>query len=134
MAPTDSITSISTGTGADADNELAEKSGPQKKTRFASRESETELSDARTKLAKAEVKATTRPVAATPTQSASEKVQSAPLGLNGDTTKKPKKPKRKKGEAKQRMQEQQKPAETPTPVDPTVNPDLAKPAVTPSAP
>jgi peptidyl-prolyl cis-trans isomerase SurA len=132
MAPTDSITSITTGTGADAENDLAAKSGPQHKTRFASRESQQELDDAKAKLAKAEVKATTRPVAATPTQSASEKVQSAPLGLNGDTTKKPKKPKRQKGDPKQRMQEQEKPVEKPTPVAPTVNPDLAKPAVTPA--
>jgi peptidyl-prolyl cis-trans isomerase SurA len=128
MAPTESITSISTGTGVDAENDLAAKSGPQHKTRFADRETQTELDDAKTKLAKAEAKATIRPVAATQTQSGSEKVQSAPLGLNGDTTKKPKKHKRQKGEEKQRMQEQEKP----TPVAPTVNPDLAKPAVTPA--
>jgi peptidyl-prolyl cis-trans isomerase SurA len=132
MAPTESVTSISTGTGVDAENDLAAKSGPQKKTRFSSRESQTELDDAKTKLAKAEEKASIRPVAATQTQSASEKVQSAPLGLNGDTTKKAKKPKRQKGEAKQRLQEQEKPVEKPTPVAPTVNPDLAKPAVTPA--
>jgi peptidyl-prolyl cis-trans isomerase SurA len=132
MAPTESITSISTGTGVDAENDLAAKSGPQHKTRFADRETQTELDDAKTKLAKAEEKATIRPVAATPTQSASEKVQSAPLGLNGDTTKKAKKPKRQKGEAKQRLQEQEKPVDKPTPVAPTVNPDLAKPAVTPA--
>jgi peptidyl-prolyl cis-trans isomerase SurA len=132
MAPTESITSISTGTGVDAENDLAAKSGPQHKTRFADRETQTELEDAKTKLAKAEVKATIRPVAATPTQSASEKVQSAPLGLNGDTTKKAKKPKRQKGDPKQRLQEQEKPVEKPTPVAPTVNPDLAKPAVTPA--
>jgi peptidyl-prolyl cis-trans isomerase SurA len=116
----------------DAENDLAVKTGPQHKTRFAERESQTELDDAKTKLAKAEAKATIRPVVATPTQSASEKVQSAPLGLNGDTTKKAKKAKRQKGDPKQRMQEQEKPVEKPTPVAPTVNPDLAKPAVTPA--
>jgi peptidyl-prolyl cis-trans isomerase SurA len=135
MAPTESITSITTGTGVDADSDpFAPKTGPEKKTRFAAHESQAELDDAKAKLSKAEVKATTRPVAATQQQSASEKVQAAPLGLNGDTTKKPKKHKHVKGEQKERMQEKVKPVETTTPVAPTVNPSLGGAPATPAPP
>jgi len=135
MAPTDSVTSITTGTGADDDADpLAAKDGPHKKVRFSSQESAAQEATAKVRLAKAEAKATTRPVPVTPTEDASEKHQAAPLGLNGDTTKKAKKEKRKKGEVKERMQEQQKPVETQTPVAPTVNPDLATPAAAPPSP
>jgi peptidyl-prolyl cis-trans isomerase SurA len=133
MAPTDSVTSITTGVGADGENDpFAPKAGPQHKTRYSDHENQAEEAQAKAKLAKAEEKATTRPVPPTHTESATEKVQGAPLGLNGDTEKKPKKPKHEKGEPKQRLQEQQKPAETVTPVAPTVNPALATPAVAPA--
>jgi peptidyl-prolyl cis-trans isomerase SurA len=106
------------------------------KTRYAAHESDAEIADAKAKLAKAEQKATVRPIAATPTQSVAEKVQAAPLGLNGDTTKKPKKPKRQKGEAKERLQDATtKPVEAPVQVAPTVNPSLATGSgVAPSTP
>jgi peptidyl-prolyl cis-trans isomerase SurA len=134
MAPTDSVTSITTGTGADADADpFAAREGPHVKTRFSAHESEAQETEAKAKLAKAEVKATTRPIVETPVEDATEKHQAAPLGLNGDTTKKPKKPKRKKGDAKERMQEKAKPA-TQAPIAPTVNPDLAVPSTAPSSP
>ena len=129
MAPTDSITSITTGTGADADADpFAAKDGPHKKTRLSAHESEAEVAAAKVKLAKAEAKASTRSIPQTAVEDATEKHQAQPLGLNGDTTKKPKKKKRKKGEVKQRMQDQVKPVETVVPVAPTVNPDLAAPS------
>jgi len=130
MAPTESVTSISTGTGyqtsstADAD-QLAASDVPTRKTRYTSREMQAEETRAKTKLAKAEVKATDRPLPTTPTQSATEKQQAAALGLNGDTGKKKKKPKRQKGAPVERLQEKPKPVETQTPVAPTVNPTLA---------
>jgi peptidyl-prolyl cis-trans isomerase SurA len=131
IAPTEVTTSITTGTGADADNEeVATNNAPQKKTRFAAHESEADEAAAKAKLARAEAKATTRPVPVTPVEDASRKVQSAPLGLNGDTTKKPKPPKRKKGEEKERLQEKPKPVDTPVVVAPTVNPNLGAPATT----
>jgi peptidyl-prolyl cis-trans isomerase SurA len=134
MAPTDSVTSITTGTGADADADpFAAKDGPRKKTRYSSQESAAEEASAKVRLAKAEAKATTRPIPITPTEDATEKHQASPLGLNGDTTKKPKKEKRKKGEVKERMQDQTKPVEVQTPVAPTVNPDLAVPSSAPSS-
>ncbi len=135
MAPTDSVTSITTGTGVDADNGdvLAPQTGPAKKSRFSSREATAEEDRAKEKLAKAETKATTRPVATTPVESANEKVQAAPLGLNGDTVKKQKKAKRKKGEAKERLQDKPAAPKTETqPVAPTVNPALNSPATTPA--
>ena len=134
MAPTDSTTSITTGVGADTENEeIATNAGPQKKTRFSSREGEAAEASAKAKLAKAEVKATTRPVPTAPVEDATQKVQSAPLGLNGDTTKKQKHPKRQKGEEKERLQEKPKTVDTPAPVAPTVNPNLGgAPAPAPS--
>ena len=137
MAPTSSVTSITTGVGADAgadEDALAAKNGPQKKTRFSAHENEADEAAAKVKLAKAEAKATTRPVPAAPVQDATEKHQAAPLGLNGDTTKKQKTPKRKKGDPKERLQEKPKPSDTAAPVAPTVNPNLGAPATQPASP
>ena len=139
MAPTDSITSISTGTGyqtSDEENALASKDAPSgHKTRYTSRETQAEEQRAKVKLAKAEVKATDRPLPATPTQTETEKVQSSALGLNGDTGKKKKKHiKRQKGEPVERLQEKTKPVDNPTPIAPTVNPAIAGAPATSSAP
>ena len=139
MAPTDSITSISTGTGyqtSDEENALASKDAPSgHKTRYTSRETQAEEQRAKVKLAKAEVKATDRPLPVTPTQTETEKVQSSALGLNGDTGKKKKKHiKHQKGEPVERLQEKTKPVDNPTPVAPTVNPAIAGAPATSSAP
>jgi len=125
MAPTESTTSSIT-TGGTAESEapqLAEEEAPTRKTRFAARQTEQTAKVDETKLNKAELKATDHPVAATQQEAADEKTQAAPLGLNGDTVKKPKKPKRQKGDPKNRLQEKPKPA-APAPVAPTVNPAL----------
>ena len=114
---------VATNAGVDIDDPLAPVAPPERKTRFSSREHETEEKHAETKLAKATAKASVRPVAATPADNVTEKQQAAPLGLNGDTTKKPKKPKRQKGEAKERLQDKPKKVETAAPPPaPTVNP------------
>ena len=139
MAPTDSITSISTGTGyqtSDEENALASKDAPSgHKTRYTSRETQAEEQRAKVKLAKAQVKATDRPLPATPTQTETEKVQSSALGLNGDTGKKKKKHiKHQKGEPVERLQEKTKPVDNPTPVAPTVNPAIAGAPATSSTP
>jgi peptidyl-prolyl cis-trans isomerase SurA len=131
MSPTDSTTTITTGTGADEDNAdpFANQSGPRKKVRFANFEAQAEERNAKEKLTKAEAKAETRPVPITPTENADEKLRAQPLGLNGDTVAKKKKAKHKKGELKERFEEKPKePKETPNTVAPTVNPDLATPA------
>ena len=126
MAMTTSTTTISTGTGIENDeNPLAPKAGPQHKSRIAARQDEENAAHLQSKLKKAEVKAETRPVKADQQATASEKVQAAPLGLNGDTEKKKKKPAHVKGQPKERLQEQPtKPVDnTPAPA-PTANPAL----------
>ncbi|HEX5282631.1 MAG TPA: peptidylprolyl isomerase [Bryocella sp.] len=128
MAPTDTVTTMTTGTGVDENgtDALAPKPVAEHKTRFTDREKETEAARAQQKVAKAEVKASKRPVAATSQQTADEKARAAPLGLNGNTGKKKKtKVKRAKDQPKERMQEKPKPAETAPAVAPTVNPALS---------
>jgi peptidyl-prolyl cis-trans isomerase SurA len=128
MALNASTTTISTGGAPDTstdDDPLAIKAAaPTHKTRFAQRQHEADEQRLDAKLTKVEVKANTRSVVATPEAAASEKVQAAPLGLNGDTT--PKKPKKVKGEPKERIQEQPaKPVEPTAPaIAPTANPSL----------
>jgi peptidyl-prolyl cis-trans isomerase SurA len=131
MSPNESITTITTGTGADDDSAdpFATQAGPHKKTRFADLESQAQERTAKERLTKAEAKAEMRPMPTTPTENADEKLRAQPLGLNGDTvTKKKKVHKHVKGEVKERMQEKPKqPKEVPNTVAPTVNPDLATP-------
>ena len=137
MSPNESVTTITTGVGADdpSADPFAAEAGPQKKIRFSSFEAQAEERNAKEKLTKAEAKAETRPLPATPTENADEKVRAQPLGLNGDTVAKKKKPKHQKGEVKERMQEKPKePKETPNTVAPTVNPDLATPIPPPASP
>ena len=136
MSPNESITTITTGTGADeADADpFASKTGPQKKVRFSSFEAQAEEKSAKEKLTKAEAKAETRPLPTTPTENVDEKLRAQPLGLNGDTVAKQKKPKRQKGEAKERLTEKPaQPKDTPNTVAPTVNPNLATPVPPPPA-
>jgi peptidyl-prolyl cis-trans isomerase SurA len=124
MAPTESTTSnITTGATADADPLAGQQEAPTQKTRFATRQTEQTAKVDEAKLNKAMMKATDHPVAPTKQEAADEKTQAAPLGLNGDTTRKPAKPKRKKGDPKNRLQEKPKPTE-PAPIAPTVNPAL----------
>jgi len=130
MSPNESITTITTGTGADEDttDPFAAAAGAHKKVRFSEFEAQAEEKTAKERLTKAEAKAETRPLPTTPTESADEKVRAQPLGLNGDTVAKQKKPKHQKGEVKERMTEKPaQPKETPNTVAPTVNPNLATP-------
>ena len=62
----------------------------QHKTRYASRQGDVELAKANDKAVKASEHQAARPTAASPQDLAAEKVQAAPLGLNGDTAKKKK--------------------------------------------
>jgi peptidyl-prolyl cis-trans isomerase SurA len=129
MAPTESTTTITTGTGVEEANSDALAPAPvaDHKSRFTDREKESEAKRAQEKLAKAEVKASKRPTPATSEETADEKVRATPLGLNGNTGKKKKaKVKRAKDQPKERLQEKPKPAETTRPAPaPTVNPALA---------
>jgi peptidyl-prolyl cis-trans isomerase SurA len=105
-----------------------------KKTRFTARQATMEKTKAENKVKK--VKTQKAAVAPTPTaeESVAEKVQTAPLGLNGDTASKKKKTK-VKGAPKERIQEKAPappaPAPEPTPIPPKAVRDNGEPAVTP---
>lgn len=142
LAPTESVTTITTGTGVDENSTdpLAPRQVADHKSRFTDREKESEAKRAETKVAKAEVKVSKKPTPATPTETADEKTRATPLGLNGDTGSKKKKqpkPKHVKGEPtapKERIQEKPKPTETaPAPPAPTANPALGSGAPAASA-
>ena len=117
MAPIESTTTnFSTGGSADPDP-LAPKVVDTGKTRYSSRAKTMAATKAAAKTVKVKEKAAATPAKATTEETAAQQVQSAPLGLNGDTAKKKKKT-RVKGEAKERIQ--QKPKEpAPPPVEPT---------------
>ncbi|MGA7158550.1 MAG: peptidylprolyl isomerase [Acidobacteriaceae bacterium] len=136
MAATDSVTSITTGTGVEEEDNadpFASKAGPHKKERYTDLEAAAQEKSAKEKLTKAEAKAEMRPIATTPAESATEKVQAMPLDYS--STDKKKRHKRKKGEVKERLQEKPKaPKEEPNTVAPTVNPDLAAPVNPPAPP
>ncbi len=132
----DADSTITTGSGEE-DQGLADpfapKAVPHKKFRYSDLESEAQERHDKKMLAEAEAKAKMRPIIATPKESASEKVQSAPLGLSGDTVhkKKIKHPKRPKNQPKVRMTEAPKQKKqqqvTPNTIAPTVNPELSAP-------
>ena len=116
IAPLESTSTVADASMADP---LAPPAPELKKTRYASRAKEQALMREEKKIAKAKEKAALKPVAVTAEEKAAEQTQSAPLGLAGDTAKKPKKAKRAKGAPKERLQEKVKvPEAAPTPVSP----------------
>ncbi|MEO6804045.1 MAG: peptidyl-prolyl cis-trans isomerase [Granulicella sp.] len=92
-------------TSASEVNPLAPQAAPQKKTRYSDRAREVSAEKKQKKVAKIKEKQ----ISAAPPMTAEEKAaaatQAAPLGLNGDTAKKPKKVK-VKGAPKERLQNQ----------------------------
>ncbi len=116
------------------DNPLTPHTPEHAKTRFAAKEKEVQARKAQTVSAKQEEKILAKPASDTPEEKATAQTQAAPLGLGGDTGKKPAKPKKVKGAPKERLQE--KPTEAkPAPVAPdqTVNPALAPVSVPPAS-
>jgi peptidyl-prolyl cis-trans isomerase SurA len=113
--------SESTSSGADmGPNPLDAKAPPTGKTRYSDHAKEVNANKKVTKVKKLNEKAAAGPVAATPEEKAAEQTQAAPLGLNGDTSKKKKKQKKDKNAPKERLQNQApkppapKPDETPS--------------------
>ena len=92
-----------TAEGVNGDDPLAPVAVAQKKTRYSARAPQVKFRKKQAKDAKAKEKAIATPSPMTAEEKASVKTQSAPLGLNGDTTKKKKK--RKKGDPKERLQD-----------------------------
>jgi peptidyl-prolyl cis-trans isomerase SurA len=119
IAPLDgSGASSSSDTGP---NPLDAKAPPAGKTRYSARAKQVNANKKATKIKKANEKTVAGPVAATPEEKAAEQTQAAPLGLNGDTSKKKKKKQPKdKNAPKERLQNKAptppapKPEETPS--------------------
>jgi peptidyl-prolyl cis-trans isomerase SurA len=137
MAPTGSTTTT------DADP-LAPKAPEQKKTRFSARAKEESAKKAQLKAAKVNEKVSAKPVPMTADETTTQKTQAAPLGLNGDTAKKPKKQK-VKGAPKERIQNappkppppplEETPAKAPnrgTPLEGTPSADRPAPSAAPA--
>ena len=143
-APGAAIAPIEQTADVAADDEpLAPKAAARKKTRYSDRAPiEDKARRDAAKAAKAREKAAATPAPMAAEEKAAQQMQSAPLGLSGDTAAKKKK-KRVKGAAKERLQEQApappkpKPEATPIPPksvrengEPVVSPPPAVPAVT----
>ncbi len=120
-APGTAIAPLESSSSDTGPNPLDAKAPPAGKTRYSDREKEVSANKKATKVKKAKEKAVAGPVAATPEEKAAEATQAAPLGLNGDTSKKKKKKQPKdKNAPKERLQNQApkppapKPEETPS--------------------
>ncbi len=124
IAPLENASSSDTGP-----NPLDAKPAPSGKTRYSARAKEVSASKKATKTKKVNEKAAAGPVAATPEEKASEQVQAAPLGLNGDTSKKKKKKQPKdKNAPKERLQNQPPKPPAPKPDEiPSKAPDRGTP-------
>jgi peptidyl-prolyl cis-trans isomerase SurA len=124
IAPLENASSSDTGP-----NPLDAKPAPTGKTRYSARAKEVSASKKATKTKKVNEKAAAGPVAATPEEKASEQVQAAPLGLNGDTSKKKKKKQPKdKNAPKERLQNQPPKPPAPKPDEiPSKAPDRGTP-------
>jgi peptidyl-prolyl cis-trans isomerase SurA len=115
IAPLENMSS-SSDTGP---NPLDAQAVPEGKTRYSARAKQVSAAKKTAKLKRVKEKVASGPMAATPDERASEKTQAAPLGLNGDTSKKKKQPKNKNA-PKERLQNQapkptaQPPVETPS--------------------
>jgi peptidyl-prolyl cis-trans isomerase SurA len=105
-------------------NPLDAKAPPEGKTRYSARAKQVAVAKKTAKVKKVNEKVAAGPVAATPEEVAAEKTQAAPLGLNGDTSKKKKKQPKNKNAPKERLQNQApKPAAPPPPETPSKAPD-----------
>jgi peptidyl-prolyl cis-trans isomerase SurA len=132
LADTASAPDSSSQVSADADP-LGPKAPERKKTRYSDRAPQIKAAKARKLSAKQQEKIAATPTPMTAEEKEQARIQSAPLGLNGDTGKqkkvKQKKAKRKKGEPKpekQRLQDVGRPVPAaPAPIAPTTNPNLA---------
>ncbi|HEX3966517.1 MAG TPA: peptidylprolyl isomerase [Edaphobacter sp.] len=109
-------------------NPLDAKGAPEGKTRYSARAKEVSAEKKAAKGKKLKEKAAAGPIAATSEESASEKMQAAPLGLSGDTSKKKKKQAKDKNAPKERLQNQAPKPAAPAPAEtPSKAPDRGTP-------
>ncbi len=114
------------------DNPLTPTAAPRTKTRFAAKAAEVKEKKATVITAKKAEKINAKPVDRTADEATAAKVQAAPLGLNGDTSKKPKKPKKVKGAPKERLEDKKPvPKAAPVQIEQTTSPTLAPTSATP---
>jgi peptidyl-prolyl cis-trans isomerase SurA len=151
IAPLDGSGQASSSSNTDP-NPLDAHAAVQGKTRYSARAKQVSAEKKTVKLKKVNEKVAATPAAATAEEKAAERTQAAPLGLNGDTSKKKKKQPKDKNAPKERLQNKaptpppSPPDETPskapnraTPLEGTIppapkTPDTAPPASTPGVP
>ncbi len=136
-APGTAIAPIGTQYSASADTDpLGPQAAPAKKTRYSYRAKTIHIEKEQKKKTKEDEKLAATPTPITAEEKAAAAQQAAPLGLNGDTAKKPKKVK-VKGAPKERLQDKSKPASgNATPSDSTTlpPPNAPTPGVTAPSP
>jgi peptidyl-prolyl cis-trans isomerase SurA len=126
IAPLDGSGQVSSSSNTDL-NPLEPHAAVEGKTRYSARAKEVAATKKATKVKKVNEKKVATPAAPNVEEKAAEQTQAAPLGLNGDTSKKKKQPKDKNA-PKERLQNK---APTPPPPPPDETPSKAPNRATP---
>jgi peptidyl-prolyl cis-trans isomerase SurA len=127
IAPLESSPQASSSSNTDP-NPLEAHGAVEGKTRYSARARQVSAEKKTAKLKKVNEKVAAAPAAATAEEKAAERTQAAPLGLNGDTSKKKKKQPKDKNVPKERLQNK---APTPPPPPPDETPSKAPNRATP---
>jgi len=127
IAPLDGSGQASSSSNTDP-NPLDAHPAVEGKVRYSARAKQVSAEKKTAKLKKVKEKVIAGPVAASADEKAAEQTQAAPLGLNGDTSKKKKKQPKDKNAPKERLQNK---APTPAPPPPDETPSKAPNRATP---
>jgi peptidyl-prolyl cis-trans isomerase SurA len=127
IAPLEGSGQVSSSSNTDP-NPLETHTAVEGKTRYSARAKQVSAEKKTAKLKKVKEKVVAGPVAASSDEKAAEQTQAAPLGLNGDTSKKKKKQPKDKNAPKERLQNK---APTPPPPPPDETPSKAPNRATP---
>jgi peptidyl-prolyl cis-trans isomerase SurA len=127
IAPLDGSTQASSSSNTDP-NPLEAHAAVEGKTRSSARAKQVSAEKKTAKTKKVNEKKAATPAAASADEKAAEQTQAAPLGLNGDTSKKKKKQPKDKNAPKERLQNK---APTPPPPPPDETPSKAPNRATP---
>ncbi|MCU1251755.1 MAG: PpiC-type peptidyl-prolyl cis-trans isomerase [Edaphobacter sp.] len=127
IAPLEGSTQASSSSNTDP-NPLESHAAVEGKTRYSARAKQVSAEKKNAKTKKVNEKKAATPSASTPEEKAAEQTQAAPLGLNGDTSKKKKKQPKDKNAPKGRLQNK---APTPPPPPPDETPSKAHNRATP---
>jgi peptidyl-prolyl cis-trans isomerase SurA len=127
IAPLEGSGQVSSSSSTDP-NPLEARPVVEGKTRYSARAKQVSAEKKTAKLKRVKEKAAAGPVAANSEEKAAEQTQAAPLGLNGDTSKKKKKQPKDKNAPKERLQNK---APTPAPPPPDETPSKAPNRATP---